>query len=188
MQPTAFRVVLDANVLFPFTVRDTLLRAAAMGWFQVRWSEEILAEATRNLIKTGRMTQVQSNRLMAAMHSAFPDALVEGYEGLVDSMPNQEKDRHVAAAAVKSSAQLIVTNNLKDFRKLPTGLEAQSPDIFLQSLLNLDTNGMGRLLRNQASALKRPPISLTDLLVGLGKTVPRFAAQCRALFLDDVTP
>ena len=29
-----FRVVLDANVLFPFTLRDTLLRAAAKGYFQ----------------------------------------------------------------------------------------------------------------------------------------------------------
>ena len=30
-----FRVVLDANVLFPFTLRDTLLRAAARGYVQV---------------------------------------------------------------------------------------------------------------------------------------------------------
>lgn len=53
MLPTPFRAVLDANVLFPFTLRDTLLRAAAVRMFQAYWSEEILAEATRNLVKTG---------------------------------------------------------------------------------------------------------------------------------------
>lgn len=30
-----FPVVLDANVLFPFTLRDTLLRAAHAGLYQV---------------------------------------------------------------------------------------------------------------------------------------------------------
>jgi hypothetical protein len=46
-------------------------------------------------------------------------------------MKNHEKDRHVAAAAVKASAQVITTSNLKDFGELPEGIEAQSPDVFL---------------------------------------------------------
>jgi hypothetical protein len=33
MIPAPFRVVLDANVLYPFSLRDTLLRAAAAGMF-----------------------------------------------------------------------------------------------------------------------------------------------------------
>ena len=35
--------------------------------------------------------------------------------GLVAAMQNDDKDRHVVAAAVKASAQVIVTSNLKDF-------------------------------------------------------------------------
>jgi predicted nucleic acid-binding protein len=127
MVPAPFRVVLDANVLFPFTVRDTLLRAAAMGMFQVHWSEEILDEATRNLLGTGRMSEEQVAHLMAAMRNAFPEAVVRGYEPLTPSMPNDEKDRHVAAVAVKAGAQVIVTSNLKDFMALPEGIEAQGP-------------------------------------------------------------
>ncbi len=38
MLPAPFKVVLDANVLYPFTLRDTLLRAAAAGFFQAYWS------------------------------------------------------------------------------------------------------------------------------------------------------
>jgi len=41
------KVVLDANVLYPFTLRDTLLRAAREGYFQVRWSDRILDKAMR---------------------------------------------------------------------------------------------------------------------------------------------
>lgn len=37
-----FIVVLDANVLFPFTLRDTLLRAASLHFYQVRWTTQIL--------------------------------------------------------------------------------------------------------------------------------------------------
>jgi hypothetical protein len=43
-------------------------------------------------------------------------------------MPNDEKDRHVAAAAVKGGAQVIATANLRHFAQLPDGIEAQGPD------------------------------------------------------------
>lgn len=179
MVPAPFRVVLDANVLYPFTLRDTLLRAAALGLYQVHWSEEIISEATRNLIASGRMSDEQAAHLMAAMRNAFPEALVRGYESLVASMPNDAKDRHVAAVAVKVSAQVIVTMNLKDFKTLPEAIEAQSPDDFLLDLLDLAPDAMLELLAQQAAALKRPPVTLDQLLRGLGKTVPRFEQEVR---------
>ncbi len=59
------------------------------------------------------MSDEQAETLSAAMSTAFPEALVQDYESLVSSKPNQEKDRHVAAAAVKANAEVIVTSNLK---------------------------------------------------------------------------
>ena len=35
MLAAPFKVVVDANVLYPFTLRDTLLRAASEGFFQI---------------------------------------------------------------------------------------------------------------------------------------------------------
>ena len=58
------KVVLDANVLFPFSLRDTLLRAAAEGHFQVYWSPEILEEARRSLVKSAAITEPQASRLL----------------------------------------------------------------------------------------------------------------------------
>ncbi len=176
MLPAPFRVVLDANVLFPFTLRDTLLRAAEAGVYQLYWSETILEEVRRNLVATGTTTEEQSSRLVIVMREAFPDALVTGYESLIDSMPNDPKDRHVVAAAVKAGAQVIVTSNLKDFRELPDGIEAQSPDEFLCNLLDLEPSGIVARLKAQAAGMKRPPVTLEQLLVGLAKTVPEFVS------------
>ncbi|SRR6266568_1845697 len=179
MIPAPFRIVLDANVLYPFSLRDTLLRAAAAGMFQVFWSAEILDETTRNLVADGVMNIEQAGRLRQAMESVFPEAAVTGYERLIDAMKNAAEDRHVAAAAVKAGAQVIVTRNLKHFRDLPEGLETQSPDHFLCNVLDLDPEGMIALLREQAGALKRPPKSFDELLYGLAKMVPEFVASVR---------
>jgi predicted nucleic acid-binding protein len=147
-----FKVVLDANVLYPFSLRDTLLRAASAALFQIYWSEEILEETRRNLLRSARLTEEQANRLISTMKEAFPEACVTGYEAIVAAMRNDEKDRHVAAAAVKAGAQVIVTSNLADFHDLPEGIEAQSPDEFLCNLFDLDGAGLVELLRDQAAA------------------------------------
>ncbi len=179
MVPAPFRVLLDANVLFPFTLRDTLLRAAAAGFFQVYWSEEILEEARRNLVAKGVMTEEQATRLLEAMTHAFPEARVSGFEALIEAMSTDPDDRHVAAAGMKAGAQVIVTQNLKAFEELPDGIEAQSPDEFLRNLFDLDPDGMLTVVREQAAALRRPPRTFEDVVKSLGKMVPAFA---QALF------
>jgi hypothetical protein len=62
MVPATFIFVLDANVLFPFTLRYTVLRAAAAGFYQARWSGQILDEVTRNLVITGQMPEDAASR------------------------------------------------------------------------------------------------------------------------------
>lgn len=175
-----FKVVLDANVLYPFTLRDTLLRAAAAGLFQVYWSEQILDETVRNLKSDGRMKHDQAVRLLAQMKRAFPEAEVAGHEPLIATMTNDPKDRHVAAAALKIGAQVIVTMNMTDFQSLPEGIEAQTPDEFLENLFDLDRGGMVELLERQAGAMKKPSVTVEELIRGLSRVVPQFAAAVRA--------
>ncbi len=111
-----FVVVLDANVLFPFRKRDVLLRFCQAGLFRARWSGEILDEWTRNLLaqKPHLAESIQSQ--LKAMQEAFPEALVTGYEPLIEALvlPDPD-DRHVLAAAIRCGAQHIVTENLADF-------------------------------------------------------------------------
>lgn len=174
MFPPPFRVVLDANVLYPFTSRDTLLRAAAEGWYQPYWSARILDEAVRNLVANRVMTEEQARHLLDQMALAFPEAMVTGHEPLIPAMPNHEKDRHVAAAAVHVGAQVIVTNNLTDFRPLPGGVEVQSADEFLSNLFDLQPHDMVALLREQAADMRKRPCTFEQLLAALAKMAPSF--------------
>jgi hypothetical protein len=52
-----------------------------------------------------------------------------------------EKDRHVLAAAIKANANIIVTNNLKDFPAsylFKFGLTAKSADDFITDTIDLN--------------------------------------------------
>ena len=169
--------VLDACILFPAALRDTLLRGASAGLYQPRWSELILEEVRRNLVKTGRSTNTQAERLIEMMRRAFPEAAVQGFEPLVDHMTNDVKDRHVVAAAVTAGAQVIVTRNLQDFPAAalrPFTVEAQSPDEFLAYLVDLDPDRMVKIVIQQAGALRKPAKTVEQVLDDLARHAPSF--------------
>jgi hypothetical protein len=172
--------VLDACVLYPMPLCDTLLRLAAAAHYQPRWTAQILDEAHRNLVANGRMSEILAVRRRVAMERAFPDALVEGHEPMIDLMHNHAKDRHVTAAAVACRAQLIVTANERDFVPPPDGVLVWSPDRFLCELVDLDTENVLDVLRAQVAALRSPPVTLAELLARLAVSAPRFVARVRA--------
>ena len=94
-------------------------------------------------------------------------------------MQNDAKDRHVVAAAVRAGAQVVMTSNLKDFRPLPEGIEAQAPDEFLCNLFDLDPEGFVEILREQAADLQRPPVTFDELLDRLTYIVPELITAVR---------
>jgi hypothetical protein len=89
-------VVLDACVLIPAPLRDTLLRLAEPPRLYVpRRSEEILAEAVRNLEGRIGLSKAKTAYLAGQLRKHFADCSVTGYEPLIDSMSNHPKDRHL---------------------------------------------------------------------------------------------
>lgn len=174
MFPAPFATLLDACVLYPFTLRDTLLRCAERDLYQPYWSELILNEATRNLVANGLMDDVKAERLAQQMCAAFPAAMVDDFEDLIPAMKNHEKDRHVAAAAVKAGAKVIVSSNVKDFKKLPSGYEVQTPDEFLCHLYDLDPDALVSIIIEQAGDLKNPPRTPEEVATALAVLAPKF--------------
>jgi hypothetical protein len=82
-----FIAVLDTCVLAPMPVADTLLRLAEEPAFYVpRWSRDILEELRRTLIGRFGYTKEQADRRITMMDRAFPEAMVDGYEDLVEAM------------------------------------------------------------------------------------------------------
>ena len=93
-------------------------------------------------------------------------------------MTNDTKDRHVLAAAVKAKADVIVTFNLKDFpleSVEPFDIKVQHPDNFLLDILSkYGVKPLVEILTQQANALKKPPVSLRELLQRLNRQTPDF--------------
>jgi predicted nucleic acid-binding protein len=175
-----FTALLDANVLYPAYLRDTLLRLAAAEVYQVRWSEQILEEMSRNLKKrVAPELHYRVGRTVDKMKRAFPEAMVTGHESLIPSMTNDEKDRHVLAAAVEAGADVIVTSNLKHFPPsacAPHNIDVQPPDRFLCYQWELrDPEHLAAILEAWASGLNTPPLTLETLLEDyLARSAPRF--------------
>lgn len=138
--------VLDACVLVPISLADTLLRLAEQGLYRPLWSDRILSEAQEAIadIRPGTDT----TKRFAAMRSTFRDALVTGWEELETGIVLPDRnDRHVAAAAIRGGADTIVTANLSDFPASalePLGLTAIHPDDFLLDQLDLSPAGILR--------------------------------------------
>jgi predicted nucleic acid-binding protein len=179
-------VVLDANVLIPNALRDTLLRAAEAGWYDPYWSDETLAEVERNLARLLARRYhdagVRAGRLVAALRGAFPAATVTDYGHLLPGLSNHPGDRHVLAAAVAVGATVIVTNNVRHFPApslAPHGIGTRTPDRFLAALLADDPDGMRALLAAQGAELHRPR-TLDQILDTLAPQVPAFVRAVRA--------
>jgi hypothetical protein len=82
------------------------------------------------------------------------------------SLPDTN-DRHVLAAAIHSSAQEIVTFNLKHFPASalrPYGICAIHPDEFLEHLLDLNAEVVCEAVRSIRRRLVNPPRSAEDML------------------------
>lgn len=176
-----YRAVLDACVLIPMPLADTLLRMAEEPRLYLpKWSGMILGEVTRNLILKWGLPTEKAQRREAELRRHFPEALVEGFEPLIPIMGNELKDRHVLAAAVHSRSDLIVTYNRRDFPAAalaPWGIEVQGPSAFLRGLYDLDAELFASKLHEQAAGIQ---VTLPQLLGSLQKNVPGFVTYyCR---------
>lgn len=177
-----FSAVLDTSVLFPFYLRDTLLRVAAQDLFRPLWSGDILEELQRELLETYPLNPPDVDHLLRQMTEHFPDSLVETYEGLITQVDTPDpQDRHVLAAAIKAGAEAIVTANVRDFPpdcQETYGVSVQSPDEFLVERFHEDPRRVLAALEEQTRPYKRPSMTVEELIDRLD--LPHFARAVRA--------
>lgn len=177
-----FPAFFDTNVLYGALLNDFILTLADRGLFRPLWSEDVLCELRKNLIKNGEDPELVEKRV-GTMEEYFADALVAGYADLIDSMPNHDKDRHVLAAAVKGGAEVLVTFNLKDF---PTesvkqfDIEVVHPDDFLLDQLDLYHAPTLTAITELVEGYNSPAMTEEDFIIALMRAgVPKFAEAAR---------
>ncbi len=111
-------VLADANILFSRTLRDYFLYAADAGAIEIRWSQAILDEMSRNLRDRLGLTQGDTDRLEQLMNDYLEYALVEVTDtdlAAVAEVAMDAKDRHVLAAAMAAGADILLSENTRHF-------------------------------------------------------------------------
>lgn len=87
MKMPKFTVVYDACVLYPAPLRDFLMQLALSDLFRACWTEQIHDEWMRSvLLKRSDLSEDQIRRTRELMDKHVLDALVTGYEGLIESV------------------------------------------------------------------------------------------------------
>lgn len=184
-----FIALYDSCVLYPAPLRDLLMHLALTDLYRAKWTNAIHDEWIRNVLANRPdLKQSQLERTRDLMNSHVRDSLVEGYEKLIPvlSLPDPD-DCHVLAAAIRSSASVIVTYNLKDFPSKTIkeyGIEAQHPDDFLNHLIDLSPYVFCGAIRRLRLSLKNPPKNTDEYLDILKKQLLTKTVDTLQKFID----
>ena len=169
---TAF---VDACSLAGALKRNLLLTLAEAEFYRLRWSSRILdeTEGAISRILTDKGAQDPDGRAAYArgqMEAAFREASVDNFELLIPAiqgLPDPD-DAHVVAAALKTRAHVIVTDNLRDFPPEvldPLGLAAINTDDFLANTIALNEAAAISAIRRMRESFQRPELDAPALLL-----------------------
>ena len=170
-----FTAFVDACVLASALRRNLLCSLAEAEFFRIRWSTEVLGEteeAIRRMLaaRDDPTAAERARKARCQMETAFPDALVSDHDELMGAWAaslSDPNDAHVVAAALKTQAAVIVTDNLRHFPDrilLPLNLFARSADDFIADTIDLDAGRAIAAIRQMRERFARPALDATALL------------------------
>lgn len=132
-----------------------------------KWSAHIFDE-WRDVMKRKGVSDKEAEKRVERANLAFPDALVNNYNGLISGLTLPDpKDCHVLAAAIKTNANVIVTNNIKDFPQeylASFGLSAKTADDFLTDIIDLNPEEATKAFKEMVLHRRNPDLDEFELL------------------------
>jgi predicted nucleic acid-binding protein len=112
------RVFADTNVLFPFSLMDLLLTLAEDYVHDLVWSDRLLDEWQRVIVREGHRSTEAAERIAEHVRTGFADSCVpeDRYKHLLAELDGPDTDDvHHMAAAIAGHAETLITWNLNDF-------------------------------------------------------------------------
>lgn len=166
---TAF---VDACALAKSLPRDLMLNLAEAEFFRVRWSRPVMDETQRAVERMQAEkpdAAERAARVCATMERAFEDAMVEGFDDIfpICAVLPDQNDVHVLAAAIKTRADVPVTDNLKHFPEdvLKTfNMEVRSADAFIADTVTLNEGLAVAVIGRMRQDYRRPTLTAEKLL------------------------
>ncbi len=153
------KVLLDTCVMFPTVMREMLLGVAGQGLFTPLWSDRILEEWARAARRLGPTGEMQARGEIALLGVRWPKACVQ-YPPSLESrlwLPDPA-DIHVLAAAIAGHADLIITQNAKDFPRnilAEEGLKRLASDEFLCQFFQTNPKAVIQVAENTRQEAER---------------------------------
>lgn len=161
------RCVLDTNVIYPLEIRDLLFWFAFYDLFVPKWSIHIFEE-WKDVMQRKRVSEKEIIKRTERANLAFPDALFRNYSPLIVNLILPDlKDRHVLAAAIQSKADIIVTNNIKDFPAdylSVYGIKAKTAVDFLSDIIDSNPDKATAAFKQMVLNRKNPNLNELQLL------------------------
>src|SRR5262249_23322005 len=136
---------------------------------ELLWTEALLAEWERVIVREKRRSTESAARITAAIRDFFPEGEVAevDYAHLVARMPGKDPDdRPHMAAAVAGNASAIITWNRSDFpaaKLAGFGVRVMDPDEYLCELLVEVPREVVETVVRIAAQKRRPPLTPFDL-------------------------
>lgn len=164
------------------------MRLALTDLFKAHWTDQIHDEWINALLREGKHSRESLERVRVLMNANVRDALVTGYEPIIDTivLPDPD-DRHVLAAAIRCGADAIVTFNIKDFPAAvlaPLNIEVIHPDDFIYYQLDMAPSVCCTAFRTQRAALKNPPLDVDTFLAALQRQQLPQTVSCLRQFAE----
>ncbi len=180
------RVFVDANELFPFSVMDLVLSLAEDLLIDFVWTDELLDEWERVIVREGRRAPETARSVTEAVRRFFGSTRIgpETYRSLISTVPGPDPDdrAHTAACAF-GGARVLLTRNVRDFPidfLAGHGVAVCSADTYLAGLLRRRPAAFVETLERMAAEKLRPPMSPCDVADGLARAgATRVAAALR---------
>lgn len=179
------RVFADTGVLFPFSVMDLLLALTEDGVHELVWTDDLLAEWERVIVREHQRSADTAASVTAAIREHFGDLRIGAAPpNLVAKMPGADPDDHVhSAAAVNAGIDILLTWDTAGFpaaELAALGLRVADPDAYLVQLLDEAPAEVSTAVRTVARSKTRPPLTVDQILDRLAAAgVPDFAGRMR---------
>jgi PIN domain len=179
-------VLYDANILYPFHLRNLFVQLGVHHIVAPRWMDAIHDEWIERLVAAGTATRERLLRTRDIMNRVLPQADVRSYEHRIVGLTLPDSgDHHVLAAAIETGAEAIVTFNLRHFPAeylAPLGLVAKHPDAFLCDLYAADPEAVAAAVDAARVNLSRTAPSASAFVDALERQrLVGFATRLRAV-------
>ncbi len=165
-----FSVVFDACVLQPAPLRDALLRLALADLYKANWTHMIHEDWINDALISDRdsLDERMLRKVSQLMDSEIRDCLVTGFEHLIDglNLPSL-RERHVLAAAIRCSADAVITKNADRFPQEILdiyAIETIHPDDFIYLQIDMEPARCCHVFNQQRTALKAPELNVDSFL------------------------